>query len=374
MISLRHHILYWVVSFSTPPLAALRKILADRGFISDILNDFEFPIVGLVLYFLSRWTMKLLEDAKQRNKQEAKPSGLNTSAQPDQSEKESIAETATNGNVNSKANGNGNGKNARKRLARAQRKARRQNGNSSNQNRNTSNQNRNGSAQNKKNQSQNINSSKQNGKVRSNRNRTPVQLDLNKISRKRLQKTPPISWEGSIRRAVSYFIEHHLEELYFLSLILLFTREKLPGLEQNLGGDYDQMVARVLITFMILGTLEPLRCSRWDIEACGLGMFTYCCVFCDEGPGPWKSAVMGAIGLCSIGGLIECMFYIKIGHWVCWPALWLTSDNLGVFDMLVRISALGPLIDIAETITYSTASYISPVWYARRRELMQRPL
>ncbi|XEU98101.1 hypothetical protein FSHL1_003388 [Fusarium sambucinum] len=346
MISLRHHILYWVVSFSTLPLAALRKILTDRGLISDILNDLEFPIVGLVLYFLSRWTMKLLEDAKQRTEQEAKSSGLNTSAQPDKSEKESIVEPATNGNANSKANGNGNIKNARKRLARAQRKARRQNGNSSNQNRNTSNQN-------KKNQNQN-------GNARSNGNRTPVQLDLNKISRKRLQKTPPISWERSIRRAVGYFVEHHLEELYFLSLILLFTREKLPGLEQSPGGDYDQMVARVLITFMILGTLEPLRCSRWDIEACGLGMFTYCCVFCDEGPGPWKSAVMGAIGLCSIGGLIECMFYIKIGHWVCWPALWLTSDNLGVFDMLVRISALGPLIDVAETV--SLKGTLEDVW------------
>ncbi|KAG8674674.1 hypothetical protein FPOAC1_000646 [Fusarium poae] len=362
------------MSFSTLPLAALRKYLTDRGLIPDILDDLEYPLVGLVFYFLSRWRMKLLEDAKQRTEQEVQSSGLATSAQPEKLEKESITETNANGNVNANGNGSGNSKNARKRLTRSQRKARGQNRNSSNQNRNNSNQNKNGSAQNKKNPNQNRNGSNQNGNARSNRNKPPVQLNLNKISRKRLQKTPPISWEGSIRQAVSYFIEHHLEELYFLSLLLLFTREKLPGLEQSPEGDYDQMVARVLITFMGLGTLEPLRCSRWDIEACGLGMFTYCCVFCDEGPGPWKSAAMGAIGLCSIGGLIECMLCVKIGHWVCWPALWLTSDNLSVFDMLVRISALGPLIDIAETITYSIASYTSPVWYASRREFMQRPL
>jgi hypothetical protein len=83
---------------------------------------------------------------------------------------------------------------------------------------------------------------------------------------------------------------------------------------------------------------------------------------------------MGAVSLCVMGALIEALLWIKTGHYVCWPALWLTSDNLSVFDMLVRISALGPLIDIAETITYSIASYTSPVWYASRREFMQRPL
>ncbi|ESU05825.1 hypothetical protein FGSG_00619 [Fusarium graminearum PH-1] len=123
------------------------------------------------------------------------------------------------------------------------------------------------------------------------------------------------------------------------------------------------MAARVLITFMTLGTLEPLRCSRWDIEACGLGMFTYCCVFCDEGPGPWASVEMGAVGLCVMGALVECLLWIKVGHFVCWPALWLTSDNISVSDMLIRISALSPLIDIVETYTrYSHKLFVATTY------------
>ncbi|RGP70632.1 hypothetical protein FSPOR_3933 [Fusarium sporotrichioides] len=322
MLSLKHHALYWVVSFLTLPLTALRKGLTDRGLLPDIINDLEYPLVGLLFYFLSRWAMALLQEAKQRTEQEVKFSGLVTPIHSEEPEKKLIAETKVNGN------GKGKGRNARKRFARGQKKA-------SGQNRNNSNQNGNA-----------------NGNARSNRNRTPnppIQLDLNKISRRRLQKTS-ISRDKSIRRAVSYFVEHCLEELYFVSLILLFTRAKLPGLEENPGGDYDQQVARVLITFMTLGTLEPLRCSRWDIEACGLGMFSYCCVFCGDGPGPWTSVGMGAVSLCVMGALIEALLWIKTGHYVCWPALWLTSDNLSVFDMLVRISALAPMIDIIETV------------------------
>ncbi|KAF0645683.1 hypothetical protein NXS19_000743 [Fusarium pseudograminearum] len=374
MLSTKHHILYWVVSFLTLPLAALRKILTDRGLVSDIIDDLEYPLVGLVFYFLSRWAMTLLEEAKQRAEQEVKFSGLVTPVQPEEPEKELIAETAENANIKANGNGNGNsnnrGKNARKRFARGQNKARGQNRNSSNQNGNNSNQNKNNSNQNK-------NSSNQNGNARSHRNRTPkppVQLDLNKISKKRLLRKTPVTWDESIRRAVSYFAHHCLEELYFLSLILLFTRAKLPGLEESPGGDYGQMAARVLITFMTLGTLEPLRCSRWDIEACGLGMFTYCCVLCDEGPGPWASVEMGAMGLCVMGALIECLLWIKVGHFVCWPALWLTSDDISVPDMLIRISALSPLIDIVETATYAIVSCTSPAWVERRLELTQRPL
>lgn len=367
MLSPKHHILYWVVSFLTLPLSALRKYLTDRGLVSDLIDDLEYPLVGLVFYFLSRWAMALPEEAKQRAEQEVKFSGLVTPVQPEEPEKELITETAANANIKVNGNGNNRGKNARKRFARGQNKARGQNGNNSNQDKNNSNQNK--------------NSSNPNGKARSNRNRTlkpPVQLDLNKISKRRLLRKTPVTWDESIKRVVSYFVHHFLEELYFLSLILLFTRVKLPGLEESPGGDYGQMAARVLITFMTLGTLEPLRCSvslyyplqlsrhipadtlsslqRWDIEACGLGMFTYCCVFCDEGPGPWASVEMGAVGLCVMGALVECLLWIKVGHFVCWPALWLTSDNISVSDMLIRISALSPLIDIVETVSLKGTS------------------
>ncbi|KAM0359009.1 hypothetical protein ACHAP4_003909 [Fusarium culmorum] len=366
MLSPKHHILYWVVSFLTLPLSALRKYLTDRGLVSGIIDDLEYPLVGLVFYFLSRWAMVLPEEAKQRAEQEVKFSGLVTPVQPEEPEKEPVTETAANANIKVNGNGNNRSKNARKRFARGQNKARGQNGNNSNQDKNNSNKN-----------NSNKNSSNPNGKARSNRNRTltpPVRLDLNKISKRRLLRKTLVTWDESIKRAVSYFVHHFLEELYFLSLILLFTSAKLPGLEESPGGDYGQMAARVLITFMTLGTLEPLRCSRWDIEACGLGMFTYCCVFCDEGPGPWASVEMGAMGLCVMGALIECLLWIKVGHFACWPALWLTSDNISVSDMLIRISALSPLIDIVETATYAIVSCTSPAWFERRLELTQRPL
>ncbi|PTD12684.1 hypothetical protein HYE67_008559 [Fusarium culmorum] len=355
MLSPKHHILYWVVSFLTLPLSALRKYLTDRGLVSGIIDDLEYPLVGLVFYFLSRWAMVLPEEAKQRAEQEVKFSGLVTPVQPEEPEKEPVTETAANANIKVNGNGNNRSKNARKRFARGQNKARGQNGNNSNQDKNNSNKN-----------NSNKNSSNPNGKARSNRNRTltpPVRLDLNKISKRRLLRKTLVTWDESIKRAVSYFVHHFLEELYFLSLILLFTSAKLPGLEESPGGDYGQMAARVLITFMTLGTLEPLRCSRWDIEACGLGMFTYCCVFCDEGPGPWASVEMGAMGLCVMGALIECLLWIKVGHFACWPALWLTSDNISVSDMLIRISALSPLIDIVETYTrYSHKLFVATTY------------
>jgi hypothetical protein len=61
--------------------------------------------------------------------------------------------------------------------------------------------------------------------------------------------------------------------------------------------------------------------------------------------------VMGAVSLCVMGAIVEGLLCLKIGHCVCWPSLWLISDNLSVLDMLIRISALAPLIDIVETVS-----------------------
>lgn len=83
---------------------------------------------------------------------------------------------------------------------------------------------------------------------------------------------------------------------------------------------------------------------------CGLGMLTYCCAFCGQGPGPWASMAMGAISLSIVGSIIELLLCFKTGRWICWPSLWLASD-IGQFDTLVRISALSPLVDVVETVS-----------------------
>ncbi|EMT62032.1 hypothetical protein FOC4_g10015110 [Fusarium odoratissimum] len=124
----------------------------------------------------------------------------------------------------------------------------------------------------------------------------------------------------------------YLDVLYYMSLGILFTHT-----EPLLG--------------FVIGTLEPIRQNRWDIEVSGLGMFSYCCVLCNEGPGPWTSTLMGICGLLVMGILVECSFYIKLQYWPWWSGAWF-ADSLSGPDIFIRVWLLVPLIDIAETVGF----------------------
>ncbi|RGP79723.1 hypothetical protein FLONG3_2167 [Fusarium longipes] len=192
MLSLKHHALYWVISFLTLPLTAIRKSLAEHGLISDIVDDFEYSLVGLMLYFLSRWVLNLRDMAKRETENKVTFSGLVTPTQLEKPEEKPIVDaeksngtaTKANGKVNRNGKANGNGKNnsnrnnARRRLARSQKMAREQNRNSSNQN----------------------------GNARPNRDmmpNPPSQQEINKISARRLRKpSTDTGWEESIRRGL----------------------------------------------------------------------------------------------------------------------------------------------------------------------------
>ncbi|CAG7561508.1 unnamed protein product [Fusarium equiseti] len=369
MLSLRYHVLNWALSLTTIPLAMFRKSLVDGGLMHELIDDIHCPIIGLTIYFLTLWLLKARAMARQGTGSDqgafsgnVAPAELEDIAPVNVHELEAEVPIMTNTNANCNGNGNAKSKKGRKRGLNG--------GNRGNahgrQNRNSSNHN--GNAQ------------KSNGNRIAPRNKATPQnttlsnttAQLNAIAARRLRNTSIGRIESMKQRAI-HLVEQHMDVLYPINLVLLFTSDELPGLGMNSESSYCQIAARVLVTFTILGTIEPLRRTRWDIEMCGLGMLTYCCAICNQGPGPWASIAMGAISLSIVGSIIELLLCFKTGRWICWPSLWLASD-IGQFDTLVRISALSPLIDIVETAIYAITPYAVPAWYQRRRELMEKPL
>ncbi|RBR08157.1 uncharacterized protein FIESC28_10349 [Fusarium coffeatum] len=369
MLSLRYHILNWALSLMTIPLAMFRKSLVNSGLMHKLIDDIHCPAIGLTIYFLTLWLLKARETAKQEQEQETHSDQVAFSGNVAPAELEAIApadvheleaEVPISTNTNGNCNGNGN----------ARSKKRRKRGKKGNAN---GKQNRNSSSHNGKAQ-------QFNGNRIPPRNKTPAQdtapsnttAQLNAIAARRLRNTS-IGRIEYMKQSVIRLIEQRIHVLYPINLVLLFTSDELPGLGAYSESRYCRMAARVLVTFTILGTVEPWRRTRWDIEMCGLGMLTYCCAFCGQGPSPWASITMGAISLSIVGSIIELLLCLKTGRWICWPSLWLASD-IGQFDTLVRISALSPLIDIVETAIYAITPYVVPAWYQSRRDLMEKPL
>lgn len=240
MLSLRHHILFWVLSSLTLPLTILREYLAKYELIPEIVDDIQCPIIGLTLYTLTRIILKERVKAKHEAEKDLPAfSGNVIPAQLDElAEQGLVAQASMPNNANTNGNATGNAHNKRKKLGRkAKKRALKQNRRSLNQNGNSRQSNGNGISP-----------------------KSQVQLDI--ITSRRLRKNPTGNgWTESMRQGFLHFIEPILEVLYWASLVLLLTRADLPGLEKSPGVNYGQMAARVLMTFTTLGTLEPLRCA-----------------------------------------------------------------------------------------------------------------
>ncbi|KAF4455023.1 hypothetical protein F53441_2584 [Fusarium austroafricanum] len=338
MLSFRHHILYWALSLLTLPLTKFRRLLIEHGLFPDYINDIHLPVICLTLHFLFGYVLFQYKEAfrQQREEKFTTPFDGNVLA----AKLEKVVEER-NGNV--KAARVHKGRQGRKRYVRG--------GNG------------------KPREVQFEKKSDQNGNAKQiNVGFTPEDSDkTRKLFIKKKIKIP--GKEDLIEVLCKYN-----SVVYFACLALFLTyTEPLPGFPEGAESAYVHSIGRVLITFTVLGTLEPFRLSRWDIELCGLGMFSNCCVLCNEGPGFYISALMGLYGIFIMGIIIEVILYMKLQYWPWWPGVWF-MDGLAHTDIFIRIELLAPLIDFAETVVYAIASITHTGWYKKRHQIMQRPL
>jgi hypothetical protein len=254
MLSFKHHALYWGLSLSTIPLTSLRELLNQHGLFPDSVNDIHFPVICLTLYLLIRYTLFLQDEKLKEDTRDVVTtfSGNVVAANLDEPiEEQQIANESnpnhTNANGNGIVNGNGNGnRSANGKAARGgkgkKKFVRGANG--------------------KPRELQLGKESDQNGNARLfNRNRTPQSplVMLPDVGLRRLRKA---SMEK--KKPTEHFLlvtaSKHYSILYFISLALLCTRKDwVLGFGDSAGNRCVVSAGRVFMTFMALGTLEPIR-------------------------------------------------------------------------------------------------------------------
>ncbi|KAI1044853.1 hypothetical protein LB505_005253, partial [Fusarium chuoi] len=349
MISFKHHVLYWVLSLLTVPLTSLRRLLFANGLFMGSIDEVEFATTCLSMYFVARPVLGGLQEFdREVEVGVTKCNGLIEAADLEKPvEENSITKEPESRNGDAKGT---KPKKGRKKPAKG---AKGVNGKPR-------------AVHFEKESAQNG----QNGDAKlSNGNRALQNIAAAQRLRKKSTDRYTASQQSFFNLAWKY-----LDVLYFMSLGILLTHpEPLIGFGECVGNDHLQSVGRILVSFLVMGNLEPIRQNRWDVEVSGLGMFTYCCVLCSEGPGPWTSTLMGFCGLLVMGILVECSLYTKLQYWPCWPGIWF-ADSLSGLDIFIRVWLLVPLIDVAETVLYAIASRVRPEWYKKRLELMERPL
>ncbi|KAF4962676.1 hypothetical protein FSARC_9237 [Fusarium sarcochroum] len=355
MLSLKHHVLFWALSFLILPLTSFREYLTDHELFPELLDDPETILFSLTIYILLRLVLpgRHFDKSKDKKPEEVTTfTGNVTAAQLDEPPQENgnATEHDTNDTHTTGAQREARVNKGRKRFITGT----------------------NGRPR----QVQYRIEPNQNGNARqSNRNRTPQNPSraLPPGVAQKLKALKAKEPRRPILQALSAFFTKYLELLYFVSVVLLCTRaDFIPGFENKSKNKYVQPLGRVFTSFMVLGTLEPFRLDRWDIESCGLGMFRYCCTWCNEGTSPCASLVMGFYGLMAILAALEGSLYVISGDWVNLYVLWFRTDYLTIQEMFVRAWLLSPLIDITETTIYTIARFSHPEWHKMKLELVQK--
>lgn len=254
MLSLKHHVLYWGLSLSTIPLTSLRELLIRYDLFPDSVNDIHFPVICLTLYLLIRYTLFLQDEKLKEDMRDVVTtfSGNVIAANLDEpTEEQQIANesssnhTNANGNgiVNANGNGNGHANGKAARGGKGKKKFIR-------------------GANGKPRELQLEKESDQNGNTRlSNRNRTPLSplvmppdVGLRRLRKASMEKKKPT--EHFLLVAAS----KHYSLLYLISMALLCTRKDwVLGFGDSAENRYIMSASRVLMTFMALGTFEPIR-------------------------------------------------------------------------------------------------------------------
>ncbi|KAF4503429.1 hypothetical protein FAGAP_326 [Fusarium agapanthi] len=294
MISFKHHALYWVLSLLTVPLTSIRKLLFSHGLFMGSIDEVEFATMCLSMYFVARPVLDGLQDFhRQIEVGLTKCSGLIKAADLEKPvEENSITKEPES------RNGNAKGTKPKKRRKKPAKGANGANGKPQ-------------AVHFQKESAQNGDSKLSNG------NRALQNIVTAQRLRKKSTSRYTATQQSFLNLAWKY-----LDTLYFMPLGILFTHtEPLIGFGECVGNYHLQSVGRVLMSFLVMGTLEPIRQNYW----------------------PW------------------------------WPGIWF-ADSLSGLDMFIRVWSLVPLIDVAETVLYAIASRVRPGWYKKRLELMERPL
>lgn len=244
MLSLKHHALYWALSLSTIPLTILRELFTKHGLFPDFVNDIHFPVICLTLYLLMRYTLSLQDEKVKEDMRDvvATFSGSVVATNLDEPmEEQQIANESYSNHTNANGNSNANSKAARggkgkKKFVRG--------------------------ANGKPRELQLGKESDQNGNARlSNRNRTPQSplvmppdVSLRRLRKASMEKKKPTEHFLLVTASKHYSV------LYFIGLALLCTRKDwVLGFGDSAENRYIMSASRVLMTFMALGTFEPIR-------------------------------------------------------------------------------------------------------------------
>ncbi|EXK47938.1 hypothetical protein FOXG_00427 [Fusarium oxysporum f. sp. lycopersici 4287] len=229
MLSFKHHALYWVLSLLTVPLTSIRKLLFGHELFMGSIDEIEFATMCLSMYFVVRPVLDGLQDFhREVEVGVAKCSGLiKVAALEKPVEENSITKEVESRNGNAKGTKPNKG---RKKPAK--------------------------SANDKPRAVHFQKESSQNGNAKlSNGNRALQNIAAAQRLRKKSTGRYTTTQQSFFNLAWKY-----LDVLYYMSLGILFTHtEPLFGFGECVGNDHLQSVGRVLVSFLVIGTLEPIR-------------------------------------------------------------------------------------------------------------------
>ncbi|KAG5813279.1 hypothetical protein H9Q74_002318 [Fusarium xylarioides] len=238
MISFKHHALYWALSLLTVPLASIRKLLYGHGLFMGPIDEVEFATMCLSLYFVARPVLERLQDFhREVEVGVTKCSGLVKVVDLEKPvEENSITKEPESRNGNAKGTKPKKGRkkpakgaNGKPRAVRFQKE------------------------------------SAQNGGAKLSNGNGALQ---NIAAAQRLRKKSTGRYTVTQQSLVN-LVWKYLDVLYFMSLGIYFTHtEPLIGFGECVGNDHLQSVGRVLVSFLVMGTLEPIR---QNVSSCDVG-------------------------------------------------------------------------------------------------------
>lgn len=235
MISFKHHVLYWVLSLLTVPLTSLRRLLFANGLFMGSIDEVEFATTCLSMYFVARPVLGGLQEFdREVEVGVTKCNGLIEAADLEKPvEENSITKEPESRNGDAKGT---KPKKGRKKPAKG---AKGVNGKPR-------------AVHFEKESAQNG----QNGDAKlSNGNRALQNIAAAQRLRKKSTDRYTASQQSFFNLAWKY-----LDVLYFMSLGILLTHpEPLIGFGECVGNDHLQSVGRILVSFLVMGNLEPIR-------------------------------------------------------------------------------------------------------------------
>ncbi|KAF4984832.1 hypothetical protein FZEAL_60 [Fusarium zealandicum] len=370
MLSLEYHVLFWALSLLTLPCFYLHMHLTYvYGILPEFLDEPMHAIMGLTIYVLLHLyplPATLPVSGEDRPGNDKEQNGYATQPKPTPSKQQ-------NGNVLDseteppKSNGKPTRGNGTTKKHKGRNRKPRENGTCL-EDKTKATKHQNGDA----------NECHTNGDLQEAKSKAPISLPpgtgLRRVRRSRGLMGRFGRWLRPHLNQFCLLVNKYHSAWYYGSILPLCTyATSFLGIDSCHGDKWHQMAAMTLASFQVLATLEPMRRDRWDMQSCGLEMFRYCCPMCSTGLKALESAMMGLVGLAGTTMVLEVGVYLRLGFWISLPSWWFPG-HLTLPQLFVHVWLLSPLIDVAETITYTIARTAYPKWYRDRLEHIQRPI